>query len=423
MSRNMARFGACPGLEFNKHDLHLIPMLEGKRILLIITGSIAAYKSLDLIRLLTKGGAQVEAALTKGGKEFVTQLSVETLTGRKAHLEMWDDEAYQMNHIELSRNADLILVAPATADFIAKLVRGEGDDLASTIMLAKNKPVILAPSMNVEMWENPAFKRNLETAQMDGATVVPPQVDELACGEVGIGKMAEPQSIFESVVEHFDAAGSLDGKRAIVTTGGTIERIDTVRYISNFSSGKQGAAIALALAKAGANVSLVAGRNCSSNETHPNLKTASVESAEDMSQAVSALLPADIFVACAAVCDFKVANRADRKIKKSERLHLEFAENPDIVASVGNLPTGERPAVVVGFAAETDSLIENAQSKRLAKGCDLIVANDVGGGAVFGEDTNQASFVTAKGVKELERMSKAQLGRRITSWVVSFLKT
>ena len=397
-------------------------MLSSKRILLIITGSIAAYKSLELIRLLTKGGAEVEAALTKGGKEFVTQLSVETLTGRKAHLEMWDEDAYQMNHIELSRNSDLIVAAPATADFIAKMIRGEGNDLATTVMLAKNKPVILAPSMNVEMWENPAFQRNLETARADGATIVPPQVDELACGEVGIGKMAEPETIFESIVEHFETAHALDGKRAIVTAGGTIERIDTVRYISNFSSGKQGKAIALALAKAGAKVSLVAGGNCSKTESHPNLEAIFVESAEEMSQAVIELLPADIFVACAAVCDFKVVNRNDRKIKKSEGLNLEFAENPDIVASIGNLPSDKRPTVVVSFAAETENLIDNAKSKRIAKGCDLVVANDVGGGAVFGQDTNQASFVSASGVEALDRMSKTQLGRRISDWITDFLK-
>ena len=397
-------------------------MLSGKRILLIITGSIAAYKSLELIRLLTKGGAQVETVLTKGGKEFVTQLSVETLTGRKAHLEMWDEDAYQMNHIELSRSSDLIVAAPATADFIAKMIRGEGDDLATTVMLARNKPVILAPSMNVEMWDNPAFQRNLETARTDGATIVPPQVDELACGEVGIGKMAEPQTILASIVEYFETAHTLDGKNAIVTTGGTIERIDTVRYISNFSSGKQGNAIALALAKAGAKVSLLAGGNCSPVESHPNLETTVVESAEEMSQAVIESLPADIFVACAAVCDFKVVNRNDRKIKKSEGLNLEFAENPDIVASIGNLPSDERPTVVVGFAAETEHLIDNAKSKRIAKGCDLVVANDVGGGAVFGEDSNQASFVSASGVEALDRMSKTQLGRRISNWIADFLK-
>ncbi|HCR30937.1 MAG TPA: bifunctional phosphopantothenoylcysteine decarboxylase/phosphopantothenate--cysteine ligase CoaBC [Opitutae bacterium] len=397
-------------------------MLAGKRILLIITGSIAAYKSLELIRLLTKAGAVVEAVLTKGGKEFVTQLSVETLTGRKAHLEMWGDDAFQMNHIELSRNTDLIVAAPATADFIAKMVGGEGDDLATTVMLAKNKPVILAPSMNVEMWENPAFQRNLEMAGADGATIVPPQVDELACGEVGIGKMAEPQAIFESVIEHFEIAHTLDGERAIVTTGGTIERIDTVRYISNFSSGKQGNAIALALAKAGAQVSLVAGANCSSPDSHPNLEVKAVESAEEMSLAVKGMLPADIFVACAAVCDFKVANQSERKITKSEGLSLEFAENPDIVASVGNLPSDERPRVVVSFAAETENLIDNAKSKRASKGCDLVVANDVGGGAVFGEDTNQASFVSASGVEALDLMSKAQLGRRISDWIARFLK-
>ncbi len=397
-------------------------MLEGKRILLIITGSIAAYKSLELIRLLTKAGASVEGLLTDGGKQFVTPLSVETLTGKKAHVEMWDGESYQMNHIELSRRADLVVVAPATADFISKMIHGRGDDLASTVMLAKNKPVILGPSMNVEMWENPAFKRNLEAAQADGAAVVPPQIDELACGEVGVGKMAEPAALFDAIQSHFALAASLEGKRAIVTAGATIERIDSVRYISNFSSGKQGNAIALSLAEAGASVTLVAGVNCENAPPHPNLASLTVESAEDMRRVVHESLPADIFVGCAAVCDFKVANRSDRKIKKDQGLDHHFEENPDIARSIGTLEPQHRPQVVVGFAAETDHLIENAQKKLSSKGCDLIVANDVGGGAVFGKNENTASFVTQNAVQDLEPMSKKNLGQAIVAWVAARLK-
>lgn len=397
-------------------------MLEGKRILLILTGSIAAYKSLDLIRLLTKAGASVEGVLTEGGKQFVTPLSVETLTGMKAHVEMWDSEAFQMNHIELSRRADLIVVAPATADFISKMVRGEGDDLASTIILAKNKPVVLAPSMNVEMWENPAFQRNLELAKSDGASIVPPQVDKLACGETGIGKMAEPISIKEAIDLHFRLASTLEGKRAIVTSGGTIERIDTVRYISNFSSGKQGNAIALALAQSGAKVTLVSGKNSVCPTNHPNLSVIKVESAEDMHQSVHQALPADIFVGCAAVCDFKVLNGSNRKIKKSEGLNIEFEENPDILQSVSDLHCSSRPSVVVGFAAETDNLIENAQAKLASKGCDLIVANSVLQGAVFGQDENNAHFVTATESIELGSMSKQQLGQEISAWISDRLK-
>lgn len=398
-------------------------MLQGKRILLIITGSIAAYKSLDLIRLLTKAGATVEGVLTKGGKQFVTPLSVETLTGKKAHIEMWDENSYEMNHIELSRRADLIVVAPATADFLSKMIHGEGDDLASSIMLAKNKPVIFAPSMNVEIWDNPAFQRNLTAAQADGAQLVSPQVDMLACGEVGIGKMAEPTTILDTVEAHFALESSLEGKTAIVTSGATIERIDSVRFLSNFSSGKQGNAIALALAKAGAQITLVSGKSSEAPPLHPRIAIIQTESAADMMKAVHQALPADAFVGCAAVCDFAIANRSDRKIKKSEGLQIEFEENPDIARSIGTLPQTERPPVVVGFAAETDQLINYARKKLFDKRCDLIVANDVSGGAVFSKDENQANFVTRDSIEVLERMSKEALGHAIASWIAQSLQT
>ena len=392
-------------------------MLTGKRILVIITGSIASYKTLELIRLLTKAGASVEGVLTRGGAAFITPLAVETLTGKRAYTDMWDERAHQMPHIELSRRADLIVVAPATADIIAKLAQGLGDDLASTVLLARNKPVLLAPSMNTEMWQNPAFQRNLAQAQADGATIVPPQVDTLACGETGIGKMAEPATILEAIQSQFHQTETLAGRRAIVTAGGTIERIDSVRYLSNFSSGKQGCAIALSLAQAGADVTLVLGNARVQPPQHPRIQILPVESAEHMLDAVHSALPADILVACAAVCDFRIANRADHKIKKEQGLDLQFEQTPDILRSVGTLPPGQRPHTVVGFAAETDDLLVYAQKKLATKGCDLVVANDVSNGAVFGQDNNAVHLVTTDGAQTLASLPKSQVANVIVDWI------
>lgn len=393
-------------------------MLSGKRITLIITGSIAAYKALELIRLLTKAGARVESILTKSGAAFITPLSVEALTGNRAHTDMWDDHSYDMNHIELSRRADLIVIAPATANIISKLANGIADDLASTILLAKNKPVLLAPGMNTEMWENVAFKRNLAQVQADGATIVPPLTDILACGEHGIGKMNEPATIFAAIENHFRASETLTGKSAIVTSGGTIERIDSVRYISNFSSGKQGNAIALSLAHSGAKVSLVVGNTQEPGPKHPNIEIVSVESAAEMKAAVEEKLPADIFIGCAAVCDFHVSNKSDKKIKKDAGLDLQFEENPDIAKSIGTLPQDRRPAIVIGFAAETDDLIPHAQKKLESKACDLVVANDVSEGAVFGQDQNTVHFVTKNSVQTLDTLPKSEVAERVVSWIV-----
>lgn len=392
-------------------------MLTGKRILVIITGSIASYKSLELIRLLTKDGASVEGLLTRGGSAFITKLAVETVTGKRAHTDMWDDHAYQMPHIELSRRADLIVIAPATADIIAKAAHGVGDDLASTVLLARNKPVLMAPSMNTEMWRNAAFRRNLDQIQKDGVAIVPPQTDTLACGETGIGKMAEPQTIFDAITAHFAQSGSLIGRTAIVTAGGTIERIDSVRYLSNFSSGKQGNAIALRLAQAGARVTLVLGNVKAEPPIHPNLTTQPVESAEEMMTAVHAAMPTDLFVGCAAVCDFRIANRAEKKIKKEAGLDLRFTENPDIVKSVGTLPPAQRPKLVIGFAAETDDLIPNARKKLASKGCDLIVANDVSSGAVFGKEENTVHFLTNENIQSLDKRSKSAVADAIVDWI------
>ncbi len=392
-------------------------MLSGKRILIIITGSIAAYKSLELIRLLVKAGASVEGLLTRGGAAFVTPLSVETLTGKPSHGKLWEKRSYEMNHIELSRRSDLIVIAPATAGIIGKMANGLGDDLASSVLLARNKPVLLAPGMNTEMWENAAFRRNLAQIQQDGATIVPPQEDTLACGETGIGKMAEPQTILAAIEAHFRSSQRLADKKAIVTAGGTIERIDSVRYLSNFSSGKQGNAIALALAQAGAQVTLVAGKVKEDPTPHPNIAIVHVESAEDMKAAVEGAMPADIFVGCAAVSDFSVSNKSDRKLKKENGLTLQFEETPDILKAVGELPSGQRPSKVIGFAAETDDLIAYAQKKLAEKNCDLIVANDVSKGQVFGQDDNKAHFVTEDRIQAFDSMPKKDVAEKIVAWL------
>ncbi|MDQ8203449.1 bifunctional phosphopantothenoylcysteine decarboxylase/phosphopantothenate--cysteine ligase CoaBC [Pelagicoccus sp. SDUM812003] len=392
-------------------------MLTGKNILLIITGSIASYKSLELIRLLTKAGATVEAVLTRGGEAFITPLSVEALIGKRVHTQLWDDRSYQMNHIELSRRADLIVIAPASANIVSKLANGIADDLASSVLLARNKPVLLAPSMNVEMWENLAFQRNLKQIQADGAAYVPPQVGILACGESGIGKMAEAATIFDAVCERFKNQARLAGKTAIVTAGGTIERIDSVRYLSNFSSGKQGIAIAQSLAESGAEVQLVVGNVSTHLPSHPNITIQRVESAVNMHAAVHQALPADVFVGCAAVCDFRVSNISDKKIKKESGLELSFEENPDIAKSVGTLEPAKRPKLVIGFAAETDQLLDHAASKLASKGCDLIVANDVSDGAVFGKDQNQVHFVERETSKKLPSLSKRAVADAITNWI------
>lgn len=391
-------------------------MLAGKRILLVITGSIAAYKSLELTRLFIKSGASVEGILTDGGAQFVTPLSLGTLTGKRVHQKMWDQYSYEMNHIELSRRCDIIVIAPGTAGFVAKMANGIGDDLASSVMLARNKPVIIAPSMNVEMWENPAFRRNLAQIKEDGVTVIEPQLDLLACGEKGMGKMAEPEMIFSKVHGFLTESETLENVKAVVTTGGTIERIDGVRYLSNFSSGKQGNQIALALAEKGCLVTLIVGNVQETPPQHRNIQTISVESAEQMKDAVHAELPSDIFVSCAAVCDFKVANRSTSKIKKQSGLNLTFEENPDILQSVGQLPESKRPKVVIGFAAETDDLIEYAKAKLKKKGCDLIVANDVSNNAIFGKDDTLVNFITAEENLEFPEMTKAQAAQEIVNW-------
>ncbi|MCA8882412.1 MAG: bifunctional phosphopantothenoylcysteine decarboxylase/phosphopantothenate--cysteine ligase CoaBC, partial [Rhodobacteraceae bacterium] len=351
-------------------------MLAGKRILLIIGGGIAAYKSLDLIRRYQDRGASVTPVLTRAGEEFVTPLSVAALAGSKVYRDLFDltDEA-EMGHIQLSRAADLIVVAPATADLMAKMATGQAGDLASTLLLATDTPVMIAPAMNVRMWQHPATQRNLATLRGDGVTVVGPDDGAMACGEFGPGRMAEPAEIIAATEAHF-GAGPLAGRRVLVTSGPTHEPIDPVRYIANRSSGAQGTALARALAELGAQVVFVTGP--ADVPPPAGVEIVAVQSAREMADAVQAALPVDAAIFAAAVADWRVAGAGERKLKKDGTgapPALTLVENPDILAGVARMETG-RPPLVVGFAAETHDVIAHATAKRARKGCDWIVAND-----------------------------------------------
>lgn len=396
-------------------------MLANRRILLIIGGGIAAYKSLDLIRRLQEKGAQVTPVLTRGGEQFVTPLSVSALAGSKVYRDLFDltDEA-EMGHIQLSRSADLIVVAPATADLMAKMAGGLADDLASTLLLATDTPVLLAPAMNVRMWENPATRRNQAQLVQDGVTLVGPNDGAMACGEFGPGRMAEVSEIIEAVEAKL-AGGPLAGKRIVVTSGPTHEPIDPVRYIANRSSGAQGTAIASALAALGAQVVFVTGPA----EVSPpqGVEVVAVETAREMLEAVEAALPADAGVFAAAVADWRVATASDRKLKKSRdgMPVLEFAENPDILKTVSHMAAG-RPGLVVGFAAETDDVIDNATAKRARKGCDWIVANDVSPvTGIMGGAENAVTLITGEGSEDWPRMGKAAVAERLARRIAAAL--
>lgn len=396
-------------------------MLADKHILLIIGGGIAAFKALDLIRRLRERGARVTPVLTNAGTEFVTPLSVSALAGAKVYQDLFDltDEA-EMGHIELSRAADLIVVAPATADLMAKMSAGISNDLASTLLLATDKRVLIAPSMNVRMWQHPATQRNLATLTGDGILVVGPNDGDMACGEYGPGRMAEPLEIVAAI----DAAlsdGPLTGKHVLVTSGPTHEPIDPVRYIANRSSGAQGTAIAKALLALGANVTFVTGP---ADVPAPiGVTTVKVETAKQMLDAVSAALPADAAVFAAAVADWHVANASDSKIKKDQSglPNLSFAENPDILASVASLKKG-RPELIVGFAAETNDVIANATAKRLRKGCDWIVANDVSPGTgIMGGTENAVTLITDNGAETWPRMGKDAVATQLAARLAAAL--
>ena len=397
-------------------------MLAGRRILLIIGGGIAAYKSLELIRLLQKAGAAVTPVLTAGGAEFVTPLTVSALARTPVHQALFDLTAEAtMGHIELSRAADLVVVAPATADLIAKLAHGHANDLASTLLLATDKRVLLAPAMNVRMWLHPAMRRNLATARADGALVVGPDEGELSDGEFGPGRMAEPPAIVAAI----DAAlgqGGLAGRHVLVTSGPTHEPIDPVRFIANRSSGRQGTAIAEALARRGARVTFVTGP---AEAPRPlGAAIVEVETAREMLAAVEAALPADAAVFAAAVADWHVTGASGSKVKKAAGAPppmFGLAENPDILRTVAGLGDG-RPRLVVGFAAETDDVVENAVAKRLRKGADWIVANDVRPSTgIMGGPDNAVTLITAEGAEPWPRMSKAATAERLADRIAEAL--
>ena len=400
-------------------------MLSNRRILLIVGGGIAAYKALDLTRRLRERGAAVRAVLTKAGEHFVTPLSLSALTEDKVYTELFDltDEA-EMGHIQLSRSADLIVVAPATADLMAKMANGLCGDLASTLLLATDTDVLIAPAMNVRMWEHPATKANLATLTSRGVRVVGPNEGAMACGEYGYGRMAEPLEIVAAAEAYFaERTGPLAGRKAIVTSGPTHEPIDPVRYIANRSSGKQGHAIARALAALGAEVTLVSGPT---REPDPaGVKTVPIESARDMLAACEAALPADIVVCAAAVADWRVATAADQKMKKEAGglPTLQLAENPDILKTLSQKTEG-RPALVVGFAAETENVAAYATAKRARKGCDWILANDVSPATgTFGGDSNTIHLVTADGSEDWPAMTKTEVGKRLAARIAEHFQT
>ena len=397
-------------------------MLQGKRILLIIAGGIAAYKSLELIRRLRDSGASVRCVMTKAAAEFVTPLSVAALSENKVYSELFSltDEA-EMGHIRLSREADLLVVAPATCDLMARMVAGMADDLAATTLLASDKPVLIAPAMNVMMWAHPATQAHLATLAARGVHQVGPNSGYLADGEVGTGRMAEPIEIIAAIERCLADDHRLAGRRALVTSGPTREAIDPVRYLSNHSSGKQGHAIAAALAALGAETILVSGPT--QEPTPAGVKLVAVESAADMLAATEANLPVDVAVMAAAVADWRVDGMAMQKLKKdgSGPPVLRLTENPDILATIAHRGN-DRPPLVVGFAAETENLVANATAKRLKKGCDWILANDVSLGTdTFGGDRNTIHLVDANGVEDWPVMSKQEIAARLADKIAATL--
>ncbi len=396
-------------------------MLAGKRILLIVGGGIAAYKCLELIRRLREREASVRVIMTEAAKNFVTPLSLASLSGDKVYDDMFDltDET-EIGHIQLSRDADILMVAPATADLMAKMAAGQCSDLATTCLLATDKPVMIAPAMNVRMWEHAATRRNLATLRADGVHVVGPNEGDMACGEYGPGRMAEPGEIADALSEVLGSplAGlespRLEGKTILITAGPTHEPIDPVRYIANRSSGKQGYAIGAEAAKLGARVIIVSGPT--RLMPPPGAEVIPVETADEMLQAVKDELPVDVGVFAAAVSDWRTASQADQKMKKDgsgKVPSLELTENPDILATIASSKK-DRPGLVIGFAAETENVIQNAQKKLEKKGCDWVVANDVSPDTgVMGGDENTVHLVTSNGVEDWPLMDKSDVAARL----------
>jgi phosphopantothenoylcysteine decarboxylase/phosphopantothenate--cysteine ligase len=400
-----------------------VELLHDRRILLIISGGIAAYKSLDLIRRLRERGAAVRAIMTAAATHFVTPLSVASLCEDKVYSDLWSltDES-EMGHIRLSREADLVVVAPASADLIARMAAGLADDLATTALLASDKRVLIAPTMNLMMWAHPATQANLATLAARGVVRIGPGSGELACGEVGSGRMAEPLEIVAAIEAMLGSDARLAGRRALVTSGPTREPIDPVRYISNHSSGKQGHAIAAALSALGAETVLVSGPT---QEPAPaGVRVVPVETAAEMLAACEAALPADVAVMAAAVADWRVESAAGHKLKKDGKGPplLRLAENPDILAHIAQR-ANDRPALVIGFAAETDDIVANARAKRLRKRCDWILANDVSPGTgTFGGDQNTIHLVDGEGVEDWPVMTKREVAARLAERIAQHLR-
>jgi phosphopantothenoylcysteine decarboxylase/phosphopantothenate--cysteine ligase len=396
-------------------------MRTGTRILLIISGGIAAYKTLDLIRRLRERGAEVRCLLTAAATHFVTPLSVAALSENRVYQDLFSltDEA-EMGHIRLSREADLVVVAPATANILAKMAAGIADDLATTALLATDTPILVAPAMNVVMWEHPATRRNLAVLAERGVHIVGPATGDMACGETGAGRMEEPAGILAAITALLAPDAALRGRRALVTSGPTHEPIDPVRFLANRSSGKQGHAIAAALAARGADTVLVAGPTHLPDPAGVTVRR--VETALEMLAACEAELPVDVAVLAAAVADWRVDGARQQKLKRSTGgpPRLDLVENPDILATIA--AAEDRPALVVGFAAETDNVVDNAVAKRRAKGCDWIIANDVApGSGTFGGDHNMVHVVTEDGVEEWPTLTKHEVARRLADRITSHL--
>jgi phosphopantothenoylcysteine decarboxylase/phosphopantothenate--cysteine ligase len=400
-------------------------VVQGKRILLIVGGGIAAYKSLELVRRLKERGGSVRVILTKGGAEFVTPLSFSVLSEDKTFTDLFDlkDEA-EIGHIRLSREADLVVVAPATADLLAKMATGTASDLASTVLLATDKRVLVAPAMNVRMWQHPATRRNVTTLRADGIQFVGPEEGEMACGEYGPGRMSEPAAIIEAIgTLLLQKQGPLTGRHVLITSGPTHEPLDPVRYIANRSSGKQGHALARAASELGARVTLISGPVALPDPE--GVRMIRVETAHEMVDAVLDALPADIAVCAAAVADWRATAVAAQKLKKEggDDVTLALAQNPDILATLAKRSPA-RPGLVIGFAAETENIVDNATQKRRAKGADWIVANDVSSGTgIMGGDRTQVHLVKKSGVEDWPPMSKDEMAMRLLSRAAEALST
>jgi phosphopantothenoylcysteine decarboxylase/phosphopantothenate--cysteine ligase len=397
-------------------------MIAGKRLLLIVSGGIAAYKALELIRRVRERGGSVRCILTRAGAEFVTPLSLAALSENKVYSDLFSltDEA-EMGHIRLSREADLIVVAPASADLMAKMATGRADDLASTTLLATGTQVLLAPAMNVRMWEHPATQANLATLHARGVRTVGPNEGDMACGEFGPGRMAEPEEILAAIEQYFAAGARLSGRRALVTSGPTYEAIDPVRYIANRSSGRQGHAIAQALSRLGAATTLVTGPTRLADPA--GVQVIHIESAEQMLAACRAALPVNVAVCAAAVSDWRAAKPSEQKIKKNGAApKLALTANPDILASLA-AAGNSRPHLVIGFAAETENLIAHATAKLRQKGCDWIVANDVSpASGTFGGAENSVHVIDAAGVDTWPRLSKDDVAARLAARIADHLE-